>query len=194
MSGNGGPQPPITPLVRPLRARAAPAPPAASAGQRMTSLEGVEHPVPHPVQHLLETARAPEQQDEQSRSAGEQREGRAVGEQRGDPHHPGGAQHGAGDRGQTADHRDRDEPQRLAAAEPLGREWSPAARPAGHRPRRRWRPETANAVSFTRVGDRPSAAEACSLSRTAMNDRPMPLRRRRDVISRPTRRNPRQTR
>ena len=55
-------------------------------------------------------------------------------------------------------------------------------------------PETANAVSLTRVGERPSAAEACSLSRTARNERPMPLRRRREVMSRPISRNPKQTR
>ena len=34
-----------------------------------------------------------------------------------------------------------------------------------------------NAVSFVRTGESASAADDCSLSRTAMNERPIPLRR-----------------
>ena len=49
---------------------------------------------------------------------------------------------------------------------------NPPARPASV-------PEIANAVSLMRVGDKPAAAVARSLSRTAIIDRPNPLRRMR---------------
>ena len=49
---------------------------------------------------------------------------------------------------------------------------SPPAKPASA-------PETANATSFIRMGDTVNAAALCSLSRTAISDRPTPLRRMR---------------